>query len=572
MRTFKSVIWVLLFNLLIINNFSITGQTADNRNIPKGVIEKFQFKGSRIFPGTEREVTVYIPSQIDHSVPACTYVQQDGFDPKSKLNEILDTLIANKQIPVTVGVFIRPGSLRPDDSNTIPRPNRCFEYDGVGNNYARFLLEEILPYVSAKYNLNLSNNGNDRCIGGVSSGGISAFNTAWERPDAFSRVYCISGSFVAFRGGHEFPTLIRKTEPKPLRAFMTTGSNDMENCAGDWTLLDQEMDKALKFSGYDYQFQMLKGGHGVGYTDLFADGMRYLWKDWPEHIKTGEGAPRVRDIILPDESWQLVADGFSDARGPACNVNGEIFFNDTPENKIYRIGLDGKVSTFLENAGHSNGLSFGTNGELYAVSEETGKIMSYDASGKGSIYSTGIRGHYILAKPDGGLYVTSAHLSGGPGKVWMVTNGGKTVVDNDILFPSGIAMSPDRWLLAVADRQSHWVYSYTVLPDGKLANKERFFWLHTQDWDDNCVTESVCYDREGHLYVATLKGIQICAWDGPVQVILPVPEGRVTGICIGGKDFDTLFSFCGTKVYKRKIKNHTVGAFTPWTKMTPGKL
>jgi len=84
-------------------------------------------------------------------------------------------------------------------------------------------------------------------MSGGSSGGIAAFTTAWHQPEAFSRVYAASGSWVAFRGGHEFPTMVRKFEAKPIRAFLTTATHDMENAAGDWFLLDQEMDKALKF-------------------------------------------------------------------------------------------------------------------------------------------------------------------------------------------------------------------------------------------------------------------------------------------------------------------------------------
>jgi len=562
----------LFFILLLHQGSFCDAQPGDVLKIPKGSIESFTFTGSLIFPGTEREVTVYIPEQIDPSTPACVFVKQDGFAPNQRLNEIFDTLIAKKDIPVTVGIFIRPGILPSPDSNSPGRPNRCFEYDGVGDNYVRFLLEEILPYVARKYKLNLSNNGNDRCIAGGSSGGISAFNSAWERPDAFSRVYCISGSFVAFRGGHEFPTLIRKTEAKPIRAFLTTGTNDMENCAGDWTLVDQEIDKALKFSGYEYQFHLLKGGHVVGFVDLFADGMRYLWKDWPAPVKAGPGAPRVNDIILPDEQWQLVAKGFADARGPSCNPKGEIYFNDTPDNKIYRISTDGAISTFLENSGYTNSLSFGPDGELYTVSLKTGKVMSYDTKGKGVLYADGIRGQYVCAKPDGGVYISCSPYNEEKGKVWLVKDGKKTIVDTSNIFATGIALSPDHWLLAVADKSSHWVYSYEIADEGMLINKERFFWLHVQDWEDNSGAESVCYDREGHLYVATLSGIQVCAWDGPTQIILPLPDGKVTGICIGGPNLDILFAFCGDKVYKRKIKNHGIGAFTPWTKMTPGKL
>ena len=186
-----------------------------------------------------------------------------------------------------------------------------------------------------------------------------------------------------FAAAHEFPTLVRKFEAKPIRAYLTTGTHDMENCAGDWFLLDQEMDKALQFSGYDYSFRIINGGHVAGYYDYFREAMAYLWKDWPEPVKAGPSAPRVRDIILPGEPWQLVAEDRHDARGPACNASGEVFFVDAADNKIHRIDLDGKIEEFLSDAGQANSLSVGPKGQLYAVSSRTGKIMSYDAVGQG---------------------------------------------------------------------------------------------------------------------------------------------------------------------------------------------
>src|SRR5665213_3229600 len=185
-------------------------------DVLKGEIKKTSFSKSAIFPGTVREVTVFIPKQYDGSKPACVYVKTDGYNPREK--EFIETLIAAKEMPVTIGVFVRPGDLPAPMKGTMGRRNRCFEYDGVGDNNVRFLVDELLPFVAKEFDLKLSTSGNDRCISGGSSGGIAAFNTAWERPDQFSRVYCASGSFVAFRGGHEFPTLIRKTEAKPIRA------------------------------------------------------------------------------------------------------------------------------------------------------------------------------------------------------------------------------------------------------------------------------------------------------------------------------------------------------------------
>jgi gluconolactonase len=566
----KMIILSFIFAVISgLNGFSEDKNTGD---IPHGRVVSFGYAESKIFPGTQRLVTVYIPDQIDSVKPACVYVQQDGFGREQNQDLILDTLIAKHEIPVIVGVFVAPGYLASNDKNTPGRPNRCFEYDAVGDSYARFILEEILPAVAKNYHLNLSANGNDRSIGGVSSGGISAFNAAWERPDAFSRVYCVSGSFVGFRGGNMFPVFIRKTEAKPIRAYLTTGTKDMENCAGDWTLLDMEMDKALKFSGYDYQFIVLEGGHGAGWEEHFANAMRFLWKDWPSPVKAGISAPRVRDIIMPDQGWQLVTGDHHNICGAAFNSKGEVFFADTVGNNIYKIATDDKINVYRANSGFCNGLSFGPKDELYTVSEKTGKVMCYDTSGKATVYADGIYGRYVIADPNGGLYITGKNKINGTDKVWLLKDGKKVVVDDGLKCAAGIAMRPDRSFLAVGESSSHWVYSYQIASDGKLVNKERFFTLHIQDWDDNAGAESVCYDKEGHLYIATRMGIQVCAWDGPVQVILPLPEGRITGLCFGGADLNMIFAFCGDKIYKRTVKNHGLGAFSPWTAMKPGQL
>jgi sugar lactone lactonase YvrE/enterochelin esterase-like enzyme len=538
-------------------------------DLREGVIKKCAFTNSVIFPGTVRDVTVFIPAQYDGAQPACVYVKTDGYNPKEKA--LLETLIAAKEMPVTIGVFVRPGELPAPMKGTLGRRNRCFEYDGMGDNNVRFFAEELLPFVAKEFGLKLSTNGNDRCVAGGSSGGITAFNAAWERPDMFSRVYANSGSFVAFRGGHEFPTLVRKFEAKPIRAYLTTGTRDMENCAGDWFLLDQEMDKALRFSGYDSFFRIINGGHVAGYYDCYQEAMSFLWMGWPQPVQAGTSAPRVRDIILPGEPWQQVAHGCRDARGPACKASGEIFFVDTLDNTICRLDLDGKVSVFVSDAGHANSLSFGPEGQLYAVSGTTGKIMSYAPSGKGTLVADGLPGHSVLALPDGGLYVTGAGDKAG--SVWFVKESKKALVDTGLKGATGLAYRPDQWLLSVADGQSKWAYSYQIRADHTLVNKERFFWLHVPDGEDDAGAESVCYAKEGPMFVATRWGIQICADDGPTQVILPVPDrSRVLGVCLGGRDLDTLFAFCGHTIWKRKVIPHAMGAFTPWTKVNGAKL
>ena len=542
------------------------------KDVLPGVTKQFSFTTSAIFPGTVRDVTVFIPAQYDGSKPACVYVKTDGYNPREKA--LMETMIATKEMPVTIGVFVRPGEVPAPMKGTLGRRNRDFEYDAVNDNNVRFLTDELFPFVAKEFGLKLSTDGNDRCISGGSSGGIAAFTAAWHRPEAFSRVYAASGSWVAFRGGHEFPTMVRKFEAKPIRAYLTTATHDMENCAGDWFLLDQEMDKALKFSGYDYQFRIIDGRHVAGYGENWQEAMAYLWRGWPEHVKAGPSAPRAQDVLLPDEPWQLLAEGFKSTRGPACNANGEVFFADTTNNKIHRIASDGAVKEFVADSGSAHCVTIGTDGRLYTISEKSGKLMSYDTTGAGSTVMDGIRGHSILARPDGGLYVTSnGEKPSEPGSVWFVKDGKKTLVDSGLKFATGMAWRPDQWLLSVADGHSKWAYSYQINADGSLTHKERFFHLHVADWDDDAGAESVCYALEGQLFAATHSGVQICADDGPTQVILPVPDrGRVTGVCLGGKDMDTIFAFCGNKIWKRKVKVHAMGAFSPWTKVSGTKL
>ena len=541
-------------------------------NILPGSTKQFTFKQSQIFPGTVREVTVFIPAQYDGKTAACVYVKTDGFNPREK--ELMETMIASKEMPVTIGVFVRPGDLPAPMPGTLGRRNRDFEYDAVNDNNVRFLIEELLPYVAKEYQLNLSTDGNDRCISGGSSGGIAAFTAAWNRPDAFSRVYAASGSWVAFRGGHEFPTMLRKFEAKPIRSFLTTATRDMENVAGDWFLLDLEMDKALKFSGYDYQFSVIDGPHVAGYGEHWQEAMAYLWRGWPERVKVGKSAPRAQEILIPGEDWQLVADGFKSTRGPACNASGEVFFADTSNNRIHRIALDGTVSEFVEDAGQAHCVTIGTDNTLFSISETSGRLMRYSADGRGTVVMEGIVGHSILARPDGSLYVTTnGDKAHGPGSVWLIKDGTKTRVDTGIKFATGMAYRPDQWLLSVAEGHSKWVYSYQIHENGTLINKERFFHLHVADWDDDAGAESLCYSIEGRQFIATRSGIQISADDGPTQVILPVPDGsRVTGVCLGGPDKDTLFALCGNKIWKRKVQQHGIGAFTPWVKVGGNRL
>ena len=252
--------------------------------VPRGDVTQHQWQ-SKIFPGTVRDYWVYVPKQYDASKPACVMIFQDGGsyqNPKGdfRVPIVFDNLIHKKEMPVTIGIFINPGKVPPAEPGQSGRDNRSFEYDALGDQYARFLLEEILPEVGKNYNLVKEASG--RAIGGISSGGICAWTAAWERPDAFGKVLSHVGSFTNIRGGHVYPALIRKTEKKPIRIFLQDGARDLDNLHGNWPLANQEMAAALKFAGYDYKFEFGTEGHnGKHGGAILPESLKWLWRDYP---------------------------------------------------------------------------------------------------------------------------------------------------------------------------------------------------------------------------------------------------------------------------------------------------
>ena len=171
--------------------------------VPAGEVMKGEFDQSKVYPGTWREYWVYVPRQLDRTKPAPVMVFQDGLQYNAPV--VFDNLIHKKAIPPLVGVFVMHGRVKAPSADALDRMNRSFEYDSVSDDYARFLLEELLPFVSKTHGLTLSNDPNDRAIAGNSSGAIAAFAAAWQRPDAFRRVFSAIGTYVGLRGGNEFP-------------------------------------------------------------------------------------------------------------------------------------------------------------------------------------------------------------------------------------------------------------------------------------------------------------------------------------------------------------------------------
>lgn len=548
--------------------------------VPRGEVLKFTFENSKIFPGTWREYQVYIPAQYRPDTPACVYVNQDGVQWNAPV--VFDNLIHKKEMPVTIGVFVMHGRVLapkytaranpndPKDTNAaLDRFNRSYEYDSLGDNYARFILEELLPEVETRKAadgrpIRLSKHGNDRAIGGASSGAICAFNAAWERPDAFSRVFSAIGTYVGLRGGDRIHTLIRKYEPKPIRVFLQDGANDLNIYGGDWWMANQTMERALIWAGYQVQHVWGAGAHnGRHGTAIFPDAMRWLWQNWPQPVSTGTTKnPTLNDLLIPGEGWQLVGEGYRFSEGPVANAKGEVFFADGSSNDIWQVALDGRLTRFATNTQGVYGMAFGPDGRLYGAASNGQKILAYDTGGQVTTIASELKGNDIVVASNGNIYVTDPRGYEPQSNIWLIKpNGEKKIVDTGLRFANGITLSPDQTLLYVAEMRTHWVWSYQIQADGTLAHKQRYYWLHVPDTADDSGADGMRVDRDGRLYVTTRLGVQICDQAGRVNAIIPTPNGKCSNLTFGGENFDTLFVTAGDKVYKRKLKIKGVNAW-----------
>lgn len=280
------------------DTYELSPDSKPQEGVPKGVVSKATIT-SEVYEGREFNYQVYVPAQYDEAKPAAVMVFQDGNnfvrEPGAwHMPVVFDNLINKGEMPVTIGIFIDPGS----------RGTRAQEYDTVSDQFARFVIDEVLPEVGKTYTL--TSDPDQRAICGFSSGAIAAFTVAWERPDEFRKVVSLFGSFTSIGyspargdnpmriGGDMYPTLIRRTPIKPLKLFFQDGFNDLNNRFGSWYLANQRMVSALNWANenaenarrnptdlrYAVKHEWGDGGHTANHgSSIFPDILRWLWND-----------------------------------------------------------------------------------------------------------------------------------------------------------------------------------------------------------------------------------------------------------------------------------------------------
>jgi enterochelin esterase-like enzyme len=537
-------------------NYPVPPEAKRQEGVPEGKLTPGQFTSPAIYPGTERDYWLYLPAQWQAGQELALMVFQDGRsfcqdNSGARAHRVFDTLIHSGEMPLTAGVFVNPGVVPAAGEDALPRFNRSLEYDDISDRYARFLLEELLPHIEKTHGVRFSANPNWRGLCGASSGGICAFAAAWNRPDAFRRVYSLIGTFVGLREGETLSTLVRKTEPKPLRLFLQDGEKDLNIYCGDWWMENQTMQRALDWAGYPVQHAWGTGAHNHKHgAAIFPQAMRWLWQDWREPItpRWEASKSRFKEIVGVGSAWERVMDGLAPT-GLATGADGTLYAVDPMARLLVRQTPGANPAVWSKDTGGARRLALAADGRLLAACPATRELRAWDAqTGASSVLAGNLPAQDVLGLHNGRVYLT-----GEKGELWTWAAGAGAQKVGELPGAGPLTTSPDQSLLYVGLPADRFVHSYQLAADGKPRFGQPYFHLHLPGVATRSGVSDLAVSAEGWLFAATDLGVQICDQPGRVNLILPGPDPRpgVHAVHLHGQ---TLYVATETGVWKRSLR------------------
>ncbi|MDE2126915.1 MAG: gluconolactonase [Armatimonadetes bacterium] len=509
--------------------------------VPHGTVTHSTFTSKTVFPGTVRDCWVYVPAEYDGKTPACLMVFQDGgwfADTNSsfRVPVVCDNLIYHHQMPVTIVVMVNPGVVPAANSHALARYNRSLEYDSMSGRYVRFLNEELLPALIGKYHI--SSDPSDRAIGGISSGGSCAFTAAWERPDCFRRVLSFVGSFTDLRGADRYPSLIRKSAPRPIRVFMQDATHDLDIYPGSWYLNAQSIADALRYSGYAVKFVVGSGGHdGIQGGAIMPDALRWLWRGYPDAVRAAATSPQHdTDALMPRRAWSRVSSAGFAAGAVASAPDGSLYLA-VRSGGIERFNPQGKPAGWLVRAGNYTALACKADGVVVGALNRS--IVEIDGNGNRRTVARGFTAGGLVANHAGDIYASDP----GHATIWLIPeHGHATAAVKGANEAGALALSPDQTLLLAASRSpGRYIWSYQIGQEGQLHFGQPYFDLFVRHDHPEDTVSALTTLTDGELVATTPAGLDLFDQAGRTTGVVPLPARKgAAGAAFCGGNGQTL--------------------------------
>ena len=270
-------------------------------------------------------------------------------------------------------------------------------------------------------------------------------------------------------------------------------------------------------------------------------------------------------IIAEGAEPKLVSKQFAFTEGPATDKEGNVFFTDQPNDKIWKYDTKGNLSVFMDKTGRSNGMYFDHSGRLLSCADEQNQIWAIDKNKKVSVVVNDVDGKHLngpndlWVSPRGDIYFTDPYYQRPYWKrtkpeivgehVYLLRHGRKNIerVISNLEQPNGIVGTPDGKYLFVADIKAGKTYRYNIAKDGSLTDREPFAEMGS---------DGMTLDEKGNLYL-TGDGVTVFNPAGQKIEHISLP-GWTANVAFGGKNKDELFITASEAVYTLKMNVHGV--------------
>jgi gluconolactonase len=276
----------------------------------------------------------------------------------------------------------------------------------------------------------------------------------------------------------------------------------------------------------------------------------------------------------PAQQQPEIATTISFTEGPTVDREGNVYFTDATSQRIMKLAVDGKLTTYRNNSNAANGLLIDPQQRLIAC--EGGaqpRVTRTDLkTGALEVIAESWNGQRFTAPNDvtidskGRLYFTD--LPGGA--VYRIDAPGKLeriLARPGIQRPNGIQISPDdkRLYLVEANQAeggARMIRAYDLGADGRVSNMRVHF-----NFYPGRSADGMSIDSAGNLYASaglhrrrgtsetldTQCGVHVISPEGKRIAFLPVPEDTITNNAFGGPDMKTLYVTAGKTLFKFRV-------------------